>query len=147
AEVESYRAAELLQKALNARLKSASEHYPEPIYKDPGGARNIGCAVLARVNAEKDRTRLLGKRQRILEVHLRAAEQELVLVASHWSSRLKDKGKSRADYADQIYGRFKSMYRSNPKVAFLVCGDFNDDPTDPSVVDHLHALGDLQKVR
>jgi hypothetical protein len=39
------------------------------------------------------------------------------------------------------------MYRANPKVAFLVCGDFNDDPTDPSVVEHLHAIGDLGKVK
>jgi Endonuclease/Exonuclease/phosphatase family len=27
-----------------------------------------------------------------------------------------------------------------------VCGDFNDDPTDKSVTDHLHATGDLKAV-
>src|SRR5262249_7735887 len=49
-------------------------------------------------------------------------------------------------YADQIYGDFKAMYRSNPKVDVLICGDFNDEPTDESVTEHLRATADLAKV-
>jgi endonuclease/exonuclease/phosphatase family metal-dependent hydrolase len=147
AEVESYRAAELLRDALNARLRDPALHYPTVVYKDPAGGRNIACAVITRLRVDEGRTRLLGKRQRILEVHVEAAGQDLVVVASHWSSRLRDKGKGRAHYADQIYGRFRAMYRQNPKVDFLVCGDFNDNPDDPSVVDHLHAIDNLEKVR
>jgi hypothetical protein len=38
------------------------------------------------------------------------------------------------------------MFMSNPKVDFLVCGDFNYNPDDPSVTEHLHAIGDRQAV-
>src|SRR5262249_10306044 len=75
---------------------------------------------------------------------------QLVVIASHWTSRVSDKsaeGASRARYADKIYGRFKAMYKSNPKVDLLVCGDFNDNPDDPSVTEHLHATDDAAAVR
>ena len=39
------------------------------------------------------------------------------------------------------------MYKSNPNVSLLVCGDFNDNPDDASVKDHLHATGDLAGVK
>jgi hypothetical protein len=32
-------------------------------------------------------------------------------------------------------------------VDFLVCGDFNDNPDDPSVTEHLHAVADPNEVR
>ena len=53
----------------------------------------------------------------------------------------------RCKYADVLYGRFKAMYLSNPDVDLLICGDFNDDPTDESVRDYLHATGDVRAVR
>jgi endonuclease/exonuclease/phosphatase family metal-dependent hydrolase len=147
AEVESYRAAELLQLALNARLKDRNDHYPTVLYKDPSGGRSIACAILTRLKVNGDRTRLLGKRQRILEAHVEVDGRELIVIASHWASRLKDKGTGRAHYGDQIYGRYKAIYRANPKASVLVCGDFNDDPDEPSVVKHLHATGDLKAVK
>ncbi len=148
AELESYYSAELLQKGLNARLKNEADHYPTVLYKDPAGGRSIACGIITRLKAHKDRTRLLGKRQRILEVHLEAEGRELVVIASHWSSRLSDKtGKARGHYADQIYGRFRAIHKANPKVALLVCGDFNDNPTDPSASEHLHASDDVAKVK
>src|SRR5262249_52985965 len=71
-----------------------------------------------------------------------------VVIASHWTSRVSDKeGEGRDKYGDVIYGRFKAMHRSNPRVDFLVCGDFNDPPNDESVTHHLHAIGDAAKVR
>jgi hypothetical protein len=39
------------------------------------------------------------------------------------------------------------MYESNPKVCMLICGDFNDNPDEPSVTEHLHATGNLEAVR
>src|SRR5262249_25238998 len=38
-------------------------------------------------------------------------------------------------------------HQANPKVDFLVCGDFNDPPDDESVVKHLHAIGNADEVR
>ena len=74
------------------------------------------------------------------------------MVASHWTSRLTDKtGRGRANYADAIYGEYKGMYlaarEAGRPLAFLVCGDFNDNPDDESVTDHLHATGDVEAVR
>jgi hypothetical protein len=95
----------------------------------------------------RGRTRLLGRRLRILEGHIVVDGQDLVVVASHWTSRLRrGSAAGREKYGDQIYGRFKAMYLANPRVDFLVCGDFNDDPDDPSVTEHLHAVGDREAV-
>src|SRR5262249_43398133 len=83
---------------------------------------------------------------RILEVHLDVDGHDLVVVAAHWTSRLKGGEASRANYGDVIYGRYQAMWKANRQVAFLVCGDFNDNPTDPSVVEHLRAVADREQV-
>jgi endonuclease/exonuclease/phosphatase family metal-dependent hydrolase len=152
AEVESDRAVEMLQEALNRRLRDQigdpKLFYTTILWENPGGHRNIGTAILTRLPVVKDRTRLLGKHLRILEGHVKVAGQELVVIASHWSSRISDKtGRTRGHYGDQIYGRFRAMYKRNPKVDLLVCGDFNDNPDDPSVTEHLRAIGDEAAVR
>ena len=55
---------------------------------------------------------------------------------------MKDSGDTgRESYADKIYGACKAMFISNPAADFLVCGDFNDDPDDDSITQHLHAIG------
>jgi endonuclease/exonuclease/phosphatase family metal-dependent hydrolase len=147
AEVESERAVELLQEALNARLADPALHYSKPVIKDPGGGRHIAPAILTRLKVDRNRTQLLRKPYRILEAHLNENGHDLVVLASHWSSRVSDKtGKGRANYGDLLYGQFKAMYLSNPKVDLLICGDFNDPPDEPSVVKHLHAVGDRDEV-
>src|SRR5262249_19939056 len=94
-----------------------------------------------------DRTQLHGSRLRILEGHINANGRDLVVLATHWTSRLTNEtGSQRSKYADQIYGVYRAMYHSNPKVDFLVCGDFNDPPEAPSVTEHLHATGNIQAV-
>jgi endonuclease/exonuclease/phosphatase family metal-dependent hydrolase len=147
AEVESHRAADLVKDALNARLRDRSMHYSTVLFKDPEGGRSIACAIITRLNAKADRTRLLGRRQRILKAYLEAGGHELVVVASHWASQVSDTtGRRRDHYADTIYRDFKTAYAADPKVDYLVCGDFNANPDDPSVRDHLHATGDVKAV-
>jgi endonuclease/exonuclease/phosphatase family metal-dependent hydrolase len=148
AEVETERAAELLLESLNQAVGRKAAPYQHLLMKNPHGGRNIATAILTRLPVEKDRTQLLGRRQRILEGHITVNGHDLVVIASHWTSRLREpEGKvGRAHYADAIYGRFRAMYKSNPDVAVLVCGDFNDNPDDESVVKHLHATGDLDLV-
>jgi endonuclease/exonuclease/phosphatase family metal-dependent hydrolase len=148
AEIESERAAELLRQALNARLSDPALHYGNLVYEHSSGGRNIAPAILTRLGVEADRTRLLERNLRILEAHLTAAGKPLVVLASHWTSRISDKtGKRRAVYADKLYGRYRQMQTANPAVDLLICGDFNDNPDDPSVLEHLHASGDLEAVR
>jgi endonuclease/exonuclease/phosphatase family metal-dependent hydrolase len=148
AEVESVRAAELLRQGLNARLADESLHYEHLLMKEVPGGRHIATAILTRLPVRANKTRLHGRLQRILEGHIEVNGHDLVVLASHWTSRVSDKeGQGRAHYGDTIYGVFKAMYQSNPKVDFLVCGDFNDPPDAPSVTQHLHATGDVRAVR
>src|SRR5262249_35694566 len=104
AEVESYRAADLLRQELNKQLlKRRAPTYDVVVYRDPAGGRSIATALITRLKVRNDRTRLLGKRQRILKAHVEANGHELVVVVSHWTSRVSDKaGRGRAGYADVI---------------------------------------------
>lgn len=147
AEIESARAVELLRRALNQRLKDSNLHYRHLVFVDTSGGRNIAPAVLTRLPVHPSTARLLDKKLRILEVRVEAAGQPLTLLASHWTSRLSDRtGERRAVYADQLYRRVQQLSRSDPQIDLLVCGDFNDNPDDPSVVDHLRATADRDAV-
>jgi endonuclease/exonuclease/phosphatase family metal-dependent hydrolase len=151
AEVEDRRAAELLMRALNRELDNPDREYKHVLMEEVDGGRHIAPAIITRLPVVGDRTHLLGKRLRILEGRIKVEDRELVVIASHWTSRVSSKedqkGAGRDKYAEEIYGRFHSMYRSNPRVDLLVCGDFNDDPTDESVTKYLHAVGDISTVR
>jgi endonuclease/exonuclease/phosphatase family metal-dependent hydrolase len=148
AEVEGPRAVELVKEALNAKLSDPALHYTDLLAKEIRSGRHICTAILVRPPLIAGRAQLLDKRLRVLEGRVVFDGRELVVVASHWTSRVSDDdGAGRTKYADLIYGRYRAMARSNPDVNFLVCGDFNDDPTDASVTDHLHAVGDREQVR
>src|SRR6516165_7272483 len=147
AEVESVRAGELLQNALNEKLVDPSLHYTNLLMKEVSSGRHIATAILTRLPVAKNKTRLQGKRQRILQGHIVVDGRELVVFASHWTSRMRPGSeRGRADYGDSIYGAVRAMIKSNPAVDVLVCGDFNDTPQDDSVVHHLHAVADAQSV-
>ncbi len=147
AEVENHHAAELLQDALNRRLPDPALHYTNVLMKDLAAGRHIAPAILTRLPVERSRTRLLGSHLRILEGHVQAGGHDLVVIASHWTSRVSDtRGTHRAKYGKQIYGAFRGMYLRNPDVDLVVCGDFNDPPDAPSVTEQLHATGDRDAV-
>jgi endonuclease/exonuclease/phosphatase family metal-dependent hydrolase len=148
AEAESERSVELLRDSLNKAIKKSAAPYKHIAWKDPKGGRAIGTAVLTRLPLVADRTQLHGRRLRILEAHIDVNGHDLAILATHWTSRVSDDtGEGRDKYANQIYGRFRAMYKGNPEVDLLICGDFNDNPDDPSVVEHLHVTGDREKVR
>jgi endonuclease/exonuclease/phosphatase family metal-dependent hydrolase len=145
-EVEST-AAEALMDALNKAIKEGTPPYRHILMKNPHGGRNIATAILTRLPVVADRTQLLGHRHRILEGHLVVNDKDLAVLASHWTSRVSDKvGEGRKKYADQIYGRFRAMYKANAEVSLLICGDFNDNPDDAAVKDLLRADGDTPRL-
>ncbi len=149
AEVEAdSRAAEALKESLNLAIKPDTPPYRHLLMKNPHGGRNIATAILTRLPVVTDRTQLIGKRHRILEGHIEVNGRELAVLATHWTSRVSDKGgEGRDKYADEIYGRFRAMHKANPDVSLLICGDFNDNPDDDSVTTNLHATGDLERVK
>jgi endonuclease/exonuclease/phosphatase family metal-dependent hydrolase len=145
-EVETVRAAELLKDALNSKL-DPKLHYQHVLMKEVSAGRHIAPAIITRLPVIKDRTRLLDKKMRILEGQVVVGGHELTIFASHWTSRLHEGEHQREHYADKIYGAFRAMYKSNPKVDVLICGDFNDTPHDESVVKHLHSSANLNDVK
>jgi endonuclease/exonuclease/phosphatase family metal-dependent hydrolase len=148
AEVESVRAANLLQQALNAKIAEPSLLYHSVLMKEVTQGRHIAPAILTRLPVIHDKTRSHGSRMRIIEGHILVEGHELIVMASHWTSRLREGSeKGRKDYADKLYGAANAIYHSNPSADILICGDFNDTPADVSVTEHLHATGNVQAVK
>jgi len=148
-EIESYRAAEMLQQTLNTKLPADAQKYDYIAMKEIDAGRHIAPCVISRYPLSG--AKVLGKRQRILEVHVAANGKDLCLVASHWTSQLSDKGMGkegtgRDGYAKAIYAAYTEELKANPKVDFLVCGDFNDSPESDSVANELHVVSDPKLV-
>ncbi|MCI0683822.1 MAG: endonuclease/exonuclease/phosphatase family protein [Gemmataceae bacterium] len=147
-EVESLRAAQLLQQALNAKLTDPALRYEHVLMKEVTVGRHIAPALITRLPVIRDRTRGYGSRFRIVQAHVLVGGHELIVIASHWTSRVRDGNtKGRADYADQVYGAANAIHKSNPAADILVCGDFNDGPNDASVKQHLRSTSDIPAVR
>jgi len=149
-EIESHRAAELLQEALNAALPTGAARYEYVAMRDLDAGRHIAPCVVSRYPLSG--VKLLGSRMRTLEVHVTVNKHDLFLVASHWTSQLTDKsgdedGKGRAKYATTIHELYAESLKGNPKLDFLVCGDFNDSPDSESVAHRLHLTADATQVR
>ncbi|QEL18455.1 endonuclease/exonuclease/phosphatase family protein [Limnoglobus roseus] len=151
-ELESVRALELLQGTLNAKITDPKMKYVSLAMKNLDAGRHIAPGVLSRYPLSQQRTKMIGSRLRILETHLFINNQDLCIVASHWTSKLKQMGggngeEGREKYARGIYGVFKQMVEKNPDADFLLCGDFNDTPDSEEVADVLHGTDDVRKVK
>jgi len=149
-EVENRRAVELLQAALNARL-SAENAYDGLLHDDNIGGRRIEPAVLTRLPIDPEATRALPNR-RVLIGRVYVADAPLGLIVSHWTSRVTDsEGGKRTAYAEAVYEAFLDERRALEDIAsapadVIICGDFNDEPDDPSVIIGLRATGDAETV-
>jgi endonuclease/exonuclease/phosphatase family metal-dependent hydrolase len=150
-EVESRRSVEALRDALNAVLPP-DWRYTGIVQRDDRTGRRFAPAVLTRLAVREDLTRGppdFGNR-RILEAHLESDGVPLIVLASHWKSRLGGKDETEArreDYADAVYGRYLSLRRREPGLDVILAGDFNDEPGDSSLTEHLHAVSDPGLVR
>lgn len=145
-EVENRRAVDLLREALNGRVPS-EWRYEGVIHHDNVTGRRIEPAVLTRLKVRDDLTRTFGIR-RILEGHVEAEGASLAILVSHWTSRIRgDSEGKREGYAETLYERVLELTRDDPAADILLCGDFNDEPDDPSLRDHLHTTGDPTQVQ
>lgn len=147
-EIETPRAAELLKEALNAALPAGAARYEHVAMQDLDAGRHMAPCVVSRYPLSG--AKLHGRRLRILESHVTVNNHDLYLVASHWTSQLTDKGDKedggRARYAATIEEMYGDAIRANPKVDFLVCGDFNDTPDSDPVANKLHVTADASQV-
>ncbi len=150
-EVESVRAAELLQGTLNRHLDAAGAdpklRYTRVVMKEVDGGRHIAPCVITRLNVEAAATKQHGRLLRVLETHLVVNGHDLCLVASHWTSQLTQRGGGngaggRDKYADLVHGVYADLVRRDPTADFLACGDFNCTPDSDPVTAGLHATAD-----
>jgi endonuclease/exonuclease/phosphatase family metal-dependent hydrolase len=151
-EVESVRALELLQGALNRNVQDPKQRYVSYAMKNLDAGRHIAPGVISRLPLSQISTRLHGSRLRILETRLIVNGHPLVIVASHWTSKLSQGNggngeEGREKYARTIYGVYKNLADKNPDADFLLCGDFNDTPESEEVTLDLNAIGDIRKVK
>lgn len=155
-EVESVRAAEMLQGALNKKLKEAKAddklQYKSVAMKNLDGGRHIAPCVITRLTITPQLTRMHGRQLRILECHVTVNGHDLCIMASHWTSQLKQRDGTDGDigrekYAIAIYEAFREANKRNVDTDFLVCGDFNDTPDAEPVFKVLGAIGDRTKVK
>ena len=163
-EVENRRAVELLRAELNARLPSELR-YEGVVHHDNRTGRRIEPAILTRLPlsdgwsiSPSDLLKDLGGVEapdphdfgirRIIEARIVVEGRPLTVLAAHWTSRLTDKtGAKRAAYADTLMAAVDDLIAADPRADVLVCGDFNDEPSDPSVWKNLRATGDVGLVR
>ena len=154
--MESVRAAEMLQGVLNKKLKEAKAddklQYKSVAMKNLDGGRHIAPCVITRLPITPQLTRMHGRQLRILECHVTVNGHDLCILASHWTSQLKQRDGTDGDigrekYAVAIYEAFREANKRNVDTDFLVCGDFNDTPDAEPVFKVLGAIGDKTKVK
>jgi len=155
-EVESVRAGDILRGVLNKKLKDAEAddqlQYTNLIMKNLNAGRHIAPCVITRLPVIPQLTKMHGGNLRILEGHVSVNGHGLCILASHWTSQLKQRDGSDGDsgrqkYAIKLYEAFRPMNKKNPDVDVLLCGDFNDTPESDPVVKGLGAIADKSKVK
>jgi endonuclease/exonuclease/phosphatase family metal-dependent hydrolase len=151
AEVESIRAAELLMGTLNKTAKNPADKYRVILMKNLDAGRHISPCVITRLAVSQSMTKLHGGNLRILETHIYENGHDLCLLATHWTSQLRQEDGSQGDagrnkYARTIYDLYTKIAEKKPETDFLVCGDFNETPDAPAIAKGLNATGDRKRL-
>ncbi len=86
----------------------------------------------------------------VLHVTGKLGDDTLHVFVNHWPSRRGGEAATvwkRAKAAQVSKDVIKEIVKTNPDAKFIVMGDLNDDPIDPSVTKTLGAVGDKDKVK
>lgn len=76
----------------------------------------------------------------VLMVRGRIGREQFAFFVAHLPSRIGDKGEDlRCRGAEIIYARAKALSEEFPGIKIVVMGDMNDDPTDKSMTEYIHA--------
>lgn len=104
--------------------------------------RGIKVALFSKLPLAK-RPRLLlpyqGTRH-ILEVTLRAGEDELTVFVNHWKSRRGGGEEKRIKSAQLLRKRLEEYQQADPEHDYIVLGDFNDEPENKSLMQYLGSV-------
>ena len=126
----------------------------EIVHFDSPDKRGIDCALLYRPryyqlsDARPHPVRLKGeeyiKTRDVLEVNGLLLGEPVTFLVAHWPSRVGGEQvslKRRLQAAEVMRSVTDSLLAADPKNKVILMGDFNDDPTSPSVVEGLRSKG------
>jgi endonuclease/exonuclease/phosphatase family metal-dependent hydrolase len=160
-EVENDNCLNSLKTALNDRLDKAGkadQKYEHVLFKIDNSGRRFAPGIITRLPVEAERTHKFAKHPngRTLEGHIKVNGHDLAILAAHWTSRVDHGGKAseehanaerRMSYAKDCYGRFRAILTENADADVVVCGDFNDEFSDRSMQQGLHASANIDEVK
>jgi predicted extracellular nuclease len=139
-EVENRKVVEMLV----AKLSPLGRRY-EIVHQDSPSDRGIDCALIYDasiftlsnakfhfVDAEKTRD--------IVEARLRHDGADMFVFVNHWPSRNNDEWQ-RVKAATVLRTRLDEILAADPHADFVLVGDFNDEPDNVSLKDHLRSAG------
>jgi Endonuclease/Exonuclease/phosphatase family len=122
------------------QLKPLGRKY-EIVHKDSPSERGIDCAIIYdsavftlvepqfhHVDADNTRD--------IVEAKLKRNGSDLYFFMDHWPSRFHDES-YRNKAADVLRKRVDALFAADPKADIIIVGDFNDEPDDAAIKDHL----------
>jgi endonuclease/exonuclease/phosphatase family metal-dependent hydrolase len=137
-EVENRKVVELLVE----KLASLGREY-EIVHKDSPSDRGIDCALVYDAN-----TFALGdskfhfvdaeKTRDVIEARLTHNSADLFVFVNHWPSRNNDEWQ-RVKAASVLRSRLDEIFAADANADVVLIGDFNDEPDNVSIKDHLRA--------
>jgi predicted extracellular nuclease len=144
-EVENRTVLELLV----AKLAPLGRRY-EIVHKDSPSDRGIDCALVYDANvfeladfkfhfvaAENTRD--------IVEARLRHADSDLFVFVNHWPSRGNEEWQ-RVKAATVLRARLDELFAADAAADCLLIGDFNDEPDNVSLKDHLRSAASSENL-
>lgn len=130
-------------KMLVEKLQPLHRKY-EIVHKDSPSERGIDCAIIYDTNvftlAGSDFHHVdAGNTRDIVEAHLKRNGSDLYVFMDHWPSRFhEDSYRDKA--ADVLRKRVDELLSADPKADMIMVGDFNDEPDNESLRDHLRVV-------
>ena len=144
-EIENRKVVELLVEMLHPLGRKY-----EIVHQDSPSERGIDCAIVFdsavfalsepkfhHVDAENTRD--------IVEAKLRRKDHDLYVFMNHWPSRHHDSS-FREKAAEVARKRIDEILAADPKADIIMLGDFNDEPSDPSLKDHLRTVSSAENL-
>jgi len=147
-EVENRRVLEDLVEHLRRNYRC---EYGSILHRDGPDHRGVDVAMLTRLTVEDVQwlTPISDQRE-ILVATLALRDARLTVCCNHWKSRWGGREESeplRFRIARALRAEVDKILATDPDAAIVVAGDFNDDVTDPSLVEHALIVADRQAVR
>jgi predicted extracellular nuclease len=135
-EIENRKVLEMLVE----KLSPLGRKY-EIIHKDSPSERGIDCAIIYDSGVftladSKFHHVEAGKTRDIVEADLCRNDKSLYVFMDHWPSRHHEPP-ARAKAGEVARKRIDEILAVNPSADIVMLGDFNDEPADPSIKDHL----------